>query len=110
MPYTDAVRSQMSTDADVERAPRLVQSPGRAMMSMLRESDRRATNGACDRPATPGLLNLLEPGDCGRCDALLCDAPAPCTVVCRRRLSSSTAPLFAGWQRRSSRAPSRLLV
>ena len=52
MPYTDAVRSQMSPEADVERAWHLVQSPCRATMPMLRESDRRATNGASDWGST----------------------------------------------------------
>ena len=52
LPDTDVVLWQMSTDADVERARRLVQSPGRATMPMLRENDRRATNGACDWGST----------------------------------------------------------
>ncbi len=92
LPDTDVVRSQMSTDADVERARRLVQSPGRATMPMLRENDRRATNGACVtgarlvRPAgRPWTTKPLRLGLGPAAGAMRCDAPVPCTVVCRRQ-------------------------
>ena len=101
----------VSTDADVERARRLVQSPGRATMRMLRESDRRATNGRVTgaRPGRPARHPwTTEPLRARglplvRCDAMRCASPV------HYLLSSSTAPLFDGWQRWRSRAPSRLL-